>query len=759
MLEQKALREELKALEALARDRAPIPLERLWALAPDVRQWAHRTGKPELLRRLARLFELNGGLAEVLPLLQSAHRLNDRDPLTVLAFSRALARCDRTSEALAILQPLLAQPAPDATVVARAAELARKLGDTQRSLEWRREAAARDSRQLPALIEQLVAANDEAEALRQVRAALEASDVSPELLFRCYVALRRFSPDETEVCKCRDRLVFATSGPSELIWRARLYRFEGQIEEALDCVAAALAAAPRDIQLRRIQISLILDCGDWGRDARALLEAVQIVGPFPEIEARLAVVDKLLRAFGGSLAQAAAWPEKFADVRSPESVFEHITRTTPPPARTVAVRPSIAMIGHSLGAGGAERVFATCFRHVNSDWHFQWAKLYLFDLRPEARTDFYLPQTGITHSDVVLLNRDAPAEEPVSWLPIEKAKTTQAVLDQLRRDQPDIVHIWQEPLTVAGGIAAVLAGIPRIILHTHNMNPGELLPDKPTTLRLRGCYEALLRRPEVFLVCCADAAAADYANWLGLADRTKILTLHNGMEFEPAQTAEAEAAKTGKGAAVHVRTETICPNSKFPTIVGTAFRFAKEKRPLQWVDAAALVAAKRQDVRFTMYGDGKLRMATQAHIQAKGLADRVDLPGLVTDLNRRLPLLTLFVLSSRTEALPNVLIEAQAAGVPVIAYDVGGVRETMIDGVTGLLVRQDTPEALAGAVLRALSDPEWISNASRAGRAFVTEQFSSQRMTANLSALLLSPYNHCGRNPRPAAVPQAHIVR
>jgi len=67
------------------------------------------------------------------------------------------------------------------------------------------------------------------------------------------------------------------------------------------------------------------------------------------------------------------------------------------------------------------------------------------------------------------------------------------------------------------------------------------------------------------------------------------------------------------------------------------------------------------------------------------LADHFSFPGCVADLQRQLPLLDLFVLSSRTEALPNVLIEAQMAGVPIVSFDVGGVRETIIKGVTGLL--------------------------------------------------------------------------
>src|SRR5260370_30040273 len=98
-------------------------------------------------------------------------------------------------------------------------------------------------------------------------------------------------------------------------------------------------------------------------------------------------------------------------------------------------------------------------------------------------------------------------------------------------------------------------------------------------------------------------------------------------------------------------------------VVGTAFRFAEVKQPLLWVDAAAQVLAERPNCRFVMFGDGNLKAATEEYIRAKGLSEHFILPGTVTDIYSRLPLLDLFVLSSRSEALPNVLLDAQATGI------------------------------------------------------------------------------------------------
>jgi glycosyltransferase involved in cell wall biosynthesis len=93
------------------------------------------------------------------------------------------------------------------------------------------------------------------------------------------------------------------------------------------------------------------------------------------------------------------------------------------------------------------------------------------------------------------------------------------------------------------------------------------------------------------------------------------------------------------------------------------------------------------------------------------------------------------MLSSRTEGLPNAVIEAQAAGVPVVAFDVGGVAETMIPGETGLLVKDLTAGALAAAVLGALADPEWRGRAATLGPDFVRSTFSLDKMIVTLSGI------------------------
>lgn len=96
----------------------------------------------------------------------------------------------------------------------------------------------------------------------------------------------------------------------------------------------------------------------------------------------------------------------------------------------------------------------------------------------------------------------------------------------------------------------------------------------------------------------------------------------------------------------------------------------------------------------------------RGYVETCGLSGIVELPGVAADAWGALSAMDIFVLTSRIEGLPNVLIEAQAAGVPVVCTGVGGMEETFIDGETGNSVRAATADALADAVIRLIDDPQ-----------------------------------------------------
>jgi glycosyltransferase involved in cell wall biosynthesis len=155
-----------------------------------------------------------------------------------------------------------------------------------------------------------------------------------------------------------------------------------------------------------------------------------------------------------------------------------------------------------------------------------------------------------------------------------------------------------------------------------------------------------------------------------------------------------------------------------------------EKDPDLWLETEAAIAAARPDVSFLLAGSGHETIADQLVQKgaALGLDTRLVLPGMVIDVGQVYGALDVLLLASRLENTPNVMIEAQAAGIPVVGPPVGGIGETMIDGVTGLLAAERSSEALASAVLRILGDAAWRERAAVRGPTFVTERYGHERM-------------------------------
>jgi glycosyltransferase involved in cell wall biosynthesis len=135
-------------------------------------------------------------------------------------------------------------------------------------------------------------------------------------------------------------------------------------------------------------------------------------------------------------------------------------------------------------------------------------------------------------------------------------------------------------------------------------------------------------------------------------------------------------------------------------LVVAAGRLSPEKGFGVLVDAARAVLDRDPGVRFALFGDGTLRAALEKQIAAHDMTGRFVMPGFRTDLNRFLPYADIVALPSFTEGLPNVALEACAAGKPVVATRVGGTPEVIVDGLNGFLVPPGDPVKLARAILK-----------------------------------------------------------
>lgn len=295
--------------------------------------------------------------------------------------------------------------------------------------------------------------------------------------------------------------------------------------------------------------------------------------------------------------------------------------------------------------------------------------------------------------------------------------------------RPQAVHLRQD--LFAAAIACAIAGVPRFAVHRGSLSPnlwGHGLLETNLFLRpMRHTYRHLLPRAGFCIVNNSVAGAASDRDWTEWPDPSPFQVVHNAIEFEKLDH-EADP-----GADLR---ETACiPRRAF--VVGGVFRIEAVKRPMLWIETASLVAQACPFAHFVILGDGAMAQQMRDLAQARGFADRLHMPGFVSNVGAWLRVTDLVLLTSDREGLPNVLIEGQHFGVPAVSSDVGGAFETFEAGVTGRLVPADAPAAaFADAILDIIADPAWRGTARARGPAFVHERFGIKRTVDELLALL-----------------------
>ena len=338
-------------------------------------------------------------------------------------------------------------------------------------------------------------------------------------------------------------------------------------------------------------------------------------------------------------------------------------------------------------------------------WKLQESSVEISDLKRHAmESHIYSPMKQL-----------APLFHRVEGLSLSLKDDIGFLMREFLQRRPEIVHAWQDQTSIKVGIAAALVGVPKIVLSARNLAAYRFTYHLPY---MWWGYRAISRRKNVLLLNNSRAGAADYAAWLDIpVERFRVLA--NG--FAPGDFVSGD-----DGAIQDFKQRLGLPDGV--RIVGSVFRFYEEKDPILWVRTAALIARARPDVIFLVIGTGNM-FSTMLRLAARhGFADRLFLPGVERHPGLAYSVMDVVLLTSHFEGLPNVLIEAQALGVPVVATDVGGCREAVLDGETGVIVKSRDPAYLAERVLHILDDPDWPAKARQQGPALVRERFGIERM-------------------------------
>ncbi len=280
---------------------------------------------------------------------------------------------------------------------------------------------------------------------------------------------------------------------------------------------------------------------------------------------------------------------------------------------------------------------------------------------------------------------------------------------RMRRQRPAILHAYLFHANLLGRILGRLAGVPAVVCSERTMQT-----ESEGRYRLNRWTVGLVDR-----VVAVSANVGDFCtHHIGLpAD--KVVVIPSGVDLPPEPPASRRQVRAELG---------IPPEAP---LLGVVSRLD----PLKGIHFLLQALARIADAWLVVVGDGPQRDSLVALAAELDLIDRVHWAGQRRDVPRLLSAFDLYVQPSLHEGLPNAVLEAMAAGLPVVATAVGGTPELVVDGVTGLLVPPADPNALAWALASLLRDPDRRQCMGGAGRERVAEHFSVEQMVEKTERL------------------------
>lgn len=301
-------------------------------------------------------------------------------------------------------------------------------------------------------------------------------------------------------------------------------------------------------------------------------------------------------------------------------------------------------------------------------------------------------------------------------LPIALPSRMLRLIRIIRKRQPDIVHGFLFGAYVLGAVAGRVNRVPLIVASRRSL--GLFKASRPLWLLI----ERFVNRGTDHLIANSRAVRLDVVRQEGLAP-SKVTVIYNGVEFTSWNEPRSQALVRAIGVAD--RRPIIAVVANFIAYKGHEFLF----------DALPAIAAEFPQLAVLLVGDGPLRQQFEVQVRANGLDAFARFLGARSDVPAILALVDLVVHPSTQEGFSNAILEAMAAGKPVVAAAVGGNEEAIVDRKTGLLVRNRDAAALATASLWLLRHPEEARAMGMAGRTRVQQLFTVERMVREYESL------------------------
>jgi len=294
----------------------------------------------------------------------------------------------------------------------------------------------------------------------------------------------------------------------------------------------------------------------------------------------------------------------------------------------------------------------------------------------------------------------------------------------LKKEKPKIVHNYLFHADLVGRIAARLMRVPIVISSLRNENIGGRL------------YERLLGMTDFCVdnVTAVSRNVADAHILKGTTKKDKIRIIYNGVELVDTHSESSPC----------IRKEMNIDDDVF--LLLTIANLEAKKGHIFLFEALSILKEKGYRFKLLAVGSGRERKKLEDEIVNKGLEKEILLTGRREHISELLAASDAFVLPSLWEGLPNALLEAMAAGLPVIATKVGGIPEVIRDNETGLLVEPRDRSALAKAIERIMEDPELRRRLAENAKDYVRKNFDIKNTVMCLNELYEELLRRCEKD-------------
>ena len=402
----------------------------------------------------------------------------------------------------------------------------------------------------------------------------------------------------------------------------------------------------------------------------------------------------------------------------------------------------IMHVSSSMGRGGAERQLINCIKGMSKEAGVSSVSLCTYEKQgadslmgeiEEIGIDVYEYGEKRDFSQEIKELGISNLEDLLGLLPSRFAQDFVQLYSIFIRNRPGIVHSWQDGTNIVAGLAALVARVPTVIMFGRSMRPdAKTMAHVRNRPYLRGGYIGLLDDPRVCLCLNSHRGKVSYAKWLGKSEED-LYVLHNGLDISSMREKTDDDGIRG-----------FLENYQIPddaNVVGGVFRFVREKRLSLWIEAAFKTIENREGVFFIAVGDGPERDRVLEMVKNSSYKDKILFPGKSSSVSSWLEIFDLFLLTSEIEGLPNVLIEAQGHGIPVLSTRAGGAEDTFKNFDSGVLLIDEDSRSIAEQICICLDDYSWRNRAKEKAVVFSEERFSIEGMIQNLETLYLGRVN------------------